>query len=594
MRSFKQLWGLAGVAACLQLAACTGGSGSSGSPSPSPSPSPPPSSSPPTSPSFTISQYPAPKALDGQVIDLLLPHNALVYDGGRNVYYATVPASVSGVGNSIAIINPTTETIRFSAAIGSEPGELALSADGSVLYVGLNGSGEVVRLALPAMTEQGRVRLLSNSLLGQSTAENIAVSPTDPTVAAVAMVWPGGRPNNAGVALLRDMVMQPRGTALFAGSDLVTFDPTGTTLYGWNLDTDGAIRRMEVLADGVAEQAILPYAGSGAPTFSFANGRLIAGRALYNAPELTAAGLISAAAHCWPRRSGTQLLCPAVPDFTTGQARLVLADAETFVFQDSLLIAVREGAPFQLVEGPTGQVALRYGNGVRFFSSERLNSPPPVPSVSWPVVSSSSSTWRILDVGILHNALTYDSVHKKYYASVPGFMMGVGNSIAVIDPATGQVTHSAPVGSEPNALAISPDGSALYVGLNGSGEIVRLALPSMTEQGRTRLPLDFIGNQLTARSIAVSPADPTVAAVSMARWDPFATSAAVALVRDMVMQPNRTQGRSDLLAFDSSGTTLYGLNTIDSEFGLRRIQVLADGLAEQRGGLRDAISRVHE
>ena len=53
------------------------------------------------------------------MIDLLLPHNALVYDGGRNVYYATVPASVSGVGNSIAIINPTTDTSRSWTEIRS-------------------------------------------------------------------------------------------------------------------------------------------------------------------------------------------------------------------------------------------------------------------------------------------------------------------------------------------------------------------------------------------------------------------------------------------------------------------------------------------
>ena len=51
----------------------------------------------------------------------------------------------------------------------------------------------------------------------------------------------------------------------------------------------------------------------------------------------------------------------------------------------------------------------------------------------------------------------------------------------------------------------------------------------------------------------------------------------------MVMQPKRTQVHtgSNLVAFDSAGATLYGLNTETSEFGLRRIQVLADGLAQQ-------------
>lgn len=35
---------------------------------------------------------------------------------------------------------------------------------------------------------------------------------------------------------------------------------------------------------------------------------------------------------------------------------------------------------------------------------------------------------------------------------------------------------------------MAADGSALYVGLNGSGDVVKLSLPGMAEQWRTRLP----------------------------------------------------------------------------------------------------------
>src|SRR5262249_17252705 len=139
-------------------------------------------------------------------------------DSGRNVYYASVPGSVIGAGNSIATIDPATGQVTPSAPIGSEPGALALASDGSVLYVGLDGSGEVIRLALPSMTPQGRVRLAVDSSFGSTRAEAISVSPADATVAAVSMAYFGVSPRHAGVALLRDMVMQPKRTQVHTGS----------------------------------------------------------------------------------------------------------------------------------------------------------------------------------------------------------------------------------------------------------------------------------------------------------------------------------------------------------------------------------------
>src|SRR6266705_4476030 len=176
---------LTGIALCLLLAACSESTVSGNPPGPPCSASgfaPPPSS--PPSP-----------GLDGRVIDVALAHNALVYDACRSVYYASVPGSQPS-GNSIATIDPNTGQVSFSPPIGSEPNALAMAADGSVLYVGLDGTGDVVKLALPSMIEQGRTQLLSGTY-----AETIAVSPTDPTVAAVSMAVANIDPRHAGVAL---------------------------------------------------------------------------------------------------------------------------------------------------------------------------------------------------------------------------------------------------------------------------------------------------------------------------------------------------------------------------------------------------------
>jgi hypothetical protein len=324
-----------------------------------------------------------PPTLDGQFTDVSLVHNALVYDSVRNVYYASVPGSVIGTGNSIATINPANGQVTYSAPVGSEPKALALAADASVLYVGLDGSGQVLRLALPSMSEQGRATLVSDTFFGQSRAEIIAVSPVDPTVVAVSMAWSAVSPRHAGVALLRDLVMQPSRTQTHTGSNLVVFDSAGTYVYGLNNETtEFGLRRIEVLADGLVQQAVVAAAtGFSTRALGFANGLIIAGPALYTAPMLTSAGVISGASDCWPERSGTQLLCFAFPDFSTGQARLLLADSGTSVIGASLLFAISEpvNSRRQMVQGPAGQVAISYaisGPGsvskIRLFSSAQL------------------------------------------------------------------------------------------------------------------------------------------------------------------------------------------------------------------------------
>src|SRR5258708_770722 len=177
------------------------------------------------------------------------------------------------------------------------------------------------------------------------------------------------------------------------------------------------------------------------------------------------------------------------------------------------------------VHGRAGQVAISYPSSysspssVKLFSSAQLLTPPTPPAVSWPVTAFSTQDGGGFDLGLTHNSLVYDSGRNLYYASVPGSVIGSGNSIAAIDPATRGVTHSAPIGSEPNALAIAADGSALYVGLDGSGEVLKLSLPSMTPLGRSRLGVDSSCGRARAQTIAVSRGDASLVALPR-RWVP--------------------------------------------------------------------------
>lgn len=105
-----------------------------------------------------------------------------------------------GNGNRIAIIDAATGTLSYSGAtVGSEPGALALSSNDDVLYVGLNGTGDVVKLRLPDMAELWRARLPASSFFGQLFAERIAVSPLDADVVAVSMYRATASPRRATV-----------------------------------------------------------------------------------------------------------------------------------------------------------------------------------------------------------------------------------------------------------------------------------------------------------------------------------------------------------------------------------------------------------
>src|SRR5205085_502285 len=64
------------------------------------------------------------------------------------------------------------------------------------------------------------------------------------------------------------------------------------------------------------------------------------------------------------------------------------------------------------------------------------------------------------------SAFVEDPTRPVIYATVPGL-----NSVAVINSSTPAVTNTIPIGSNPSGLALSADGSRLYVANSGSSFI---------------------------------------------------------------------------------------------------------------------------
>lgn len=304
---------------------------------------------------------------DGTVTRIPLVHAGLVYDAPRQRFLASVPGSVPGNGNRIAFIDAATGNVSYSAPVGSEPGALALAADGRALLVGLNGTGEVVKLRLPDFAVQWRVTLPVGAF-GAARAETISVSPIDPEVVAVSLYRTAASPRHDGVALIRNGVLQPRRTRDHTGSNLIVFGSDGASVYGFNSEsTEFGLRRLGVLADGLQEEAVVRDAGGdGFSTSSLdlvgpAPGRLLFGPTLHSTPGLALAGQVGRGGRaCRWHAAAARIVCLAGNG--SSDLSIWVVDPDTLVITATPVFLRLGAGRFDggaIVPGGRGQVALR-------------------------------------------------------------------------------------------------------------------------------------------------------------------------------------------------------------------------------------------
>ncbi len=165
-----------------------------------------------------------------KVTILNLPANDLVWDPFAQRIYASLPSSYGSNGNTIAVINPTSGRVTGYYFAGSEPNQIALSADSSYLYVGLNGSGSVQRMLLPGFTPDIDVSLGSSIYGGVNTALDLQVSPSDSHTFAVA-TGTSSCCGSSGLYFYKDSTQLPDNITYPSITDIVFAN--GSTLYGY-------------------------------------------------------------------------------------------------------------------------------------------------------------------------------------------------------------------------------------------------------------------------------------------------------------------------------------------------------------------------
>jgi hypothetical protein len=301
---------------------------------------------------------------------LTLLQSSLIYDSRRGVYYASLP-SASDPSDRIAVIDAATGAVRSSATVGSEPGPMAIASDGASMYVGLSGTGEVVQLALPSLTEIGRLRLPQDAASEQLRAQDITASPVSPGVFAVSLQRILSGPLHAGVVLVRDLVMQPVRTQEGPGSNRIAFGSDGQWIYGYdNEATEFSLRRIEVLANGLAERKTVPIGPLFEAGFDVFDGRVIIGSQVYAADaSLALLGTIENGDNCVALRGTGNIACRDVLSWT----RLRVVDATSLA--DVALVpyyTTTSSTGWRLVAGAPGQVVVTYDSSAILFSSPLL------------------------------------------------------------------------------------------------------------------------------------------------------------------------------------------------------------------------------
>lgn len=122
-----------------------------------------------------------------------IPNNSMVYNPANGLFYLSVPSSAGApYGNSVVSIDPLTGSLGTPILVGSEPDQLAISSDGSILWVALDGASAVRQVDLSTGTAGTQFSLGGNGGMYQNPpkAYALAALPGSPNSVVVATQTP--------------------------------------------------------------------------------------------------------------------------------------------------------------------------------------------------------------------------------------------------------------------------------------------------------------------------------------------------------------------------------------------------------------------
>lgn len=179
----------------------------------------------------------------------------LEWDRARSLLYvSTGLLEPGGRHHAVVGIDPPTAEVAFSLYVGEEPGRMALSDDGSLLYVVLAGRHAVRRVDLASRTT-GLAYPLGTAPDGTALdAADLGVLPGQPNAVVVSIAERYG--SSVRIAVLDDGIPRPEVASWMAYGSRIAIADAATVFARSQASTTDELRRLSVDERGVREVAM--------------------------------------------------------------------------------------------------------------------------------------------------------------------------------------------------------------------------------------------------------------------------------------------------------------------------------------------------
>jgi uncharacterized protein (TIGR03437 family) len=429
----------------------------------------------------------------GGVLRLALPNAGLSMDSVSGRLFASVPDSVPGIGNTIVPIDAATLTPGMPVWIGSRPLISAISDDGQYLYEGFDGSNIVQRLDLQQMVPDFAFPIYSTMWFpGSPTcADGLLTFPGQDDTVAVARVFDptSDTPQGDSVAVYDHGV--PRPEVANARVDHIQWDSTGTILYAFDDGDPGVeLLRFQTAPSGVTFLDNMPVdsALSGAQMQEVrCQGDVCfdaVGDVLDGATQLYLGRCVTSGGRVLPdlTRSRVWYLTTSQTAGDQMSVNVASCDLTTFLPAESLSLPAQNASAVELLFANPDTFAIATGSEV--ITAPRAAATP----VAQTPLPQPVAIGQNLKLNLQSSSGAYDSTRDRLYVTISSFVGTFGNSIGVINPSTGVLESTIPVGGWPVLLALTSDDAYLWVALQYSHVLVRLNLATRMIDLRVQCP----------------------------------------------------------------------------------------------------------
>lgn len=453
-----------------------------------------------------------------QSVEFDMPINDALYSAYTDRFYIAVPENAPEYSNHLVEFDATTGSVSRSLSLKGEAGELAISADGTILYLGYTGYTEVQRVELDTLSLTNILDLglfLNNSLY----AMEIAVSPQSNDIVAIATYTTYSDDvsykHPSDIKFFRNGTEQPIIGGGTINPNRISFNHNGSRLLTYSDNSNIGVFAIE----------------SGSPEFirtwnNYASGPsdlTAVGDILYNGNgsvmNIETGELLGRNTNVYgynyeDYRKSASLISPNQKHTYVYAKYLEIFDKNRYTYQ-GVFDPDLNGEFLRLFNVGEDQFVFVTDTGIKLFKHSDIPD-----KNNWQCDFFSFPDLRVkinLEViNCLFNDAVFSPHHNKIYASIPGLSGSNGNSIAVINSESLVIEQFISVGSDPKELELSHNEQLLYVTYTGTNKYSVINLNTLTKVRSVHLGTGpWSSGPLLAGDLEPFPADESSVLISL-------------------------------------------------------------------------------